>query len=84
MKRLVLAAMIAAVGAPAYAQQVHFERAFEILANGKVISAAPVSDGQSAVTHEVFVLFEGRVYLCVLTGGTQTGTEPWPACFGRS
>lgn len=83
MRRFVFSAAIAAIFSPACAQQVDFERAFEILSKGQVVSSAPAATGSGIRTHEVFVVLEGRLYLCVLTGSTTSGTEPWPACYGK-
>ncbi|WP_223639213.1 hypothetical protein [Rhodobacter sp. TJ_12] len=92
MKPILLAALIAVVSAPVSAQQTTVDLAQQILSEGRVLSSANISTGQPSDystypsgtrKHELFVSYEGAIYLCYLTGNADNGTAPWPTCFGH-
>lgn len=91
--RVLFAATLAAMTSPALAQQVPADVAIQVLADGRILSFTDVSKygpdpvlqfPQNQRTHELFSLYDGRLYLCYLIGSNTSGTEPRATCFGRS
>lgn len=92
--RIIVAALLAAVPASAMAQQVSGSQAITILSDGKVLSASSLDgDAEKSMMsqipegprrHEIFVLHNREIYLCILVGSADTGTPPYASCFGAA
>lgn len=86
--------VIASLASPALAQQLQFEDAMTVLAEGRALSSTPLSEpfrpampGMEPTDtrmHEVFVSHGGNLYLCYLRGSTKSGTPPTASCYGNA
>lgn len=88
-----LAAIISAlVCSAASAQQTDYQRTKEVMAKGRVLSSTSVvaatsgplgtTKPQGTRIHELFIEYQGGIYLCHLTGSTTSGTPPYASCVG--